>query len=71
MRMTYTPESLAGEFSFLMQRAKLDLDEGWREQMLVEFAQMREELDTIHAFANRASGPVDLRQVITFGRVEK
>ena len=66
-----TAQSEADEFDRLMQRAHLDLGGQWREAMLTEFAQMRAELETIHAFANACESTVDLRQVITFGRNEK
>lgn len=62
--------SEAEEFDRLMARAHLDLRAEWRDAMLTEFAQMRAELKTIHAFANAHDGVLDLRQVITFGRVE-
>ncbi|WP_142781772.1 hypothetical protein [Agrobacterium sp. T29] len=68
--MTYTPQSVASEFDLLMSRAKLEIDAGWREQMLVEFSHMRRELDIIHTLANEATAPVDVAKSIISGRDE-
>ncbi|MGY6251018.1 hypothetical protein ACXIUS_26350 [Bosea thiooxidans] len=64
-------QPFADEFDRLMQRAHLELKPEWREPMLAEFAEMRAELEAIHSFADTRESIVDLRQVITYGRIEK
>ena len=58
------------EFDILMQRAGIAVKPEWREQMMLEFSQLRADMDVIHELANAFSGHIDVRQTIVTGRVE-
>ena len=74
MNMTRAPESLvvsAAEFESLLDRAGLKIKPEWREQMLIEYAQLRMNMDVIHELADTCAGTVNIRQPITYGRIEE
>lgn len=63
-------KDLADDFDRLIEREQLSLKSEWREQMLVEYAQLRMNMDVIHELANSSDRRVDPQVPITYGRVE-
>jgi hypothetical protein len=69
MKQAYDPARLVAEFDLLIARAGLRIPAGHRGPMLVEFAQLRAEMDRVHRRVN-AAPLVNLLLPITEGRVE-
>lgn len=64
------PAVNASELDALLERAGLEIRPEWRPQMLIEYAQLRMNMNIIHELANSSPDPVNIRQCITFGRTE-
>ncbi len=72
--MSDSPESVpvsAAEFDALMERAGLRIKPEWRRQMLVEYGQLRMNMNVIHQLANTCHETLNIWQPITFGRTEE
>jgi hypothetical protein len=67
---SHDPAQLAAEFDILIARAGLRIPAQHRGPMLVEFAQLRAEMDRVHALVN-AAAPADMHLPITEGRAEE
>ncbi|WP_107677930.1 hypothetical protein [Agrobacterium sp. LAD9] len=65
------PAVSAAELDALLERAGLKIRPEWQPQMLIEYAQLRMNMNVIHELANSCPDPVNIRQPITFGRVEE
>lgn len=68
---SYDPDSLRQEFDLLMTRAGITVASDAYVQMLMEYAQLRAEMDMIHGLAQAHAGILDLHHLITEGRVEE
>lgn len=69
-KLTDIPAVNASELDALLERAGLHIRPEWRPQMLTEYAQLRMNMNVIHELANSSPDPVNIRQSITFGRIE-
>lgn len=63
--------SVREEFDLLMQRARLTLPLSWREAMLLEFGQMRTELEILRRYAGTREAEFEPRLPVTAGRRER
>lgn len=68
--LTDIPAVEASELDALLERAGLEIRAEWRPQMLIEYAQLRMNMNVVHDLANSSPDPVNIRQSITFGRIE-
>ncbi len=58
--MAYPPEMLAAEFDILMARAGLALPPGRREQVLVAYAELRDQADLLRGPRTAAAEPANV-----------
>lgn len=65
------PDVSPAEFDALMERAGLQIRPEWRQQMFTEYAQLRMNMNVIHALIAKYPDPIDIQRAITSGRIEE